>query len=152
MNHEPVNMHCLFVLIGLMMQVPHLHAEDLATRTKLKRTVPGQSLMKFTGRPVKQEPDHELDGLQDVVVGESEVEQGPTLGIVAFSAKQRSRRKAKSSPVSVKAATSHCPHAMVAEEKCSNKVNLLLYLDIRHAECIFCIRLLICTYTTILCK
>eukprot|EP00250_Pteridium_aquilinum_P014030 c21731_g1_i1 orf=621-4265(+) len=101
----------------------NLHAEDSMARTKLKRTVPGQTLIKYPGRPVKQEPDQELD-VQDVVVGESEVEHGPTLDIVKIPVKQRSRRKSKSSATSVKAETAYCTHALVAEEKCSNKVRL----------------------------
>lgn len=103
-------------------KVSNVHSEDLMTRTKLKRSVAGQTLAKHTGKPVKQEPaDQELEG-QDVVVGESEVEVGPVLDMVPCPGKQRSRRKSKSSAVSL--ATSHCSHASLPEEKSSTKVKL----------------------------
>ncbi|MCO5608511.1 hypothetical protein L7F22_062722 [Adiantum nelumboides] len=103
-------------------KLTNLHSEDPMARTKLKRIVPGQGLAKYTGKPVKQEPDLDLDR-QDVAVGESEVEIGHLGDMVNCPVKkQRSRRKSKSSAASI--AASQCSHALVAEEKYSSKVRL----------------------------
>ncbi|MCO5597679.1 hypothetical protein L7F22_051760 [Adiantum nelumboides] len=104
------------------MQLTNLHSEDPVARTILKRIVPGQGLAKFTGKPVKQEPDLDFD-CQDVAVGESEVEIGHSGDMVNCPVKkQRSRRKSKLSAASI--AASQCSHAVVAEEKYSSKVRL----------------------------